>query len=202
MASTIGHPLGIHYCHKIIDSRLPMHPVPSLAGAQELVVICMELLFSTFLSLICWGSWLPTHEAKGVVWTILPCLCHLLSRIIVSNWLVLVPPATTKGIYHNDGANELYGQSSANTAPCRPFRLLLPGGGGVWRGGRLTGKLCSWIWAKGIPDLRVFCLTWGAGRELVMPLSRSVWGERCRQKEQGRLEGLHPSTLWWPFCST
>lgn len=53
MASTIGHPLGIHYYHKIIDSSLPMHPVPSLAGAQELVVISMELLFSTFLSLIC-----------------------------------------------------------------------------------------------------------------------------------------------------
>lgn len=84
--------------------------------------------------------------SQGVVWTILPCLCHLLSRIIVSNWLVLVPPVTTKGIYHNDGTNELYGQSSANTAPCRPFRLLLP------CGGRLTGKLCSWIWAKGLHD--------------------------------------------------
>lgn len=52
MASRIGHPFGIHYCHRVIDSSLPMHPV-SLAGAQELVVICMELLFSTFLSLTC-----------------------------------------------------------------------------------------------------------------------------------------------------
>uniref|UniRef100_A0A2D4IXK2 Uncharacterized protein n=1 Tax=Micrurus lemniscatus lemniscatus TaxID=129467 RepID=A0A2D4IXK2_MICLE len=52
MASRIGHRLGIHYCHGVIDSSLPMHPVSSLAGAQKLVVVCMELLFSTFLSLI------------------------------------------------------------------------------------------------------------------------------------------------------
>lgn len=94
--------------------------------------------------------------SQEVVWTILSCLCHLLSRIIVSNWLVLVPPATTKGIYHNNGTNELYGQSSANSS-LQALQVIAA----VW--GETDRQTVAESEPKGymISDFNLFCLTWG-----------------------------------------